>query len=129
MPTRAMSLPSRSGPGELRVHTCALNARDLDSLAAQAVRSAPCVCDGEWVGEGPEGVRQLLEREFAVNDELYARLGDVDGEPTVLEFDGGGIQRATLRFQGDGSGRIQGLSIEHRPGNPVVRGLVPEPSA
>lgn len=119
---------------DLRVHACALNARDLDALASHALRNAPCICDGEWVGEGPEAVRRALEREFAADGEVVARLGTVDGEPAVLEFDGSGsaIPRATLRFRGDPSGRIRELRIDHgerparpRPGAAVVG--VPEP--
>lgn len=117
---------------DLRVHACALNARDLESLASHALRTAPCICDGEWVGEGPEGVRRALEREFAANDEMVARLGTVDGEPAVLEFDGSGsaVPRATLRFRGDPSGRIRELRIDHgeRPAGPRAAIVgVPEP--
>jgi hypothetical protein len=104
---------------DFRVHTCALNARDLDTLAAQAVRAAPCFCDGEWVGEGPEGVRQALEREFKMNEDAVVRLGTVDGEPAVVEFDGGGVERATLRFRHDPRGRIRELRIDHRQAPPA----------
>lgn len=115
---------------DLRVHTCALNARDLDALANQALRSAPCFCDGEWVGEGPEGVRQALEKEFAMNDEAFARIGTVDGQPAVLGFDGGGAPRSILRFMGDGDGRIRELRIDHgaAPARPVVRIAIEEPA-
>lgn len=104
---------------DLRVHACALNARDLDSLANHALRSAPCFCDGEWVGEGPEAVRQALAKEFTVNEEAIARiarLGTVDGEPAVLEFDAGEQPhepRAVLRFVGGAGGRIRELRIDH----------------
>ena len=47
---------------DLRVHTCALNARDLDALSRQAIPHAACICDGHWVGEGPEAVRLALEK-------------------------------------------------------------------
>lgn len=100
-------------PRDLRVHACALNARDLDALSRQAVPHAACICDGEWVGEGPDAVRRALEKEFAMNEEVYARLGTVDGEPTVLEFDGDGATIGTLRFVGDPGGRIRELHIDH----------------
>lgn len=118
---------------DLRVHTCALNARDLDALANQAIRNAPCFRDGEWVGEGPEGVRQALEKEFAMNDEAFARIGTVDGRPAVLGFDGGGTPRAVLHFVGGNDGRIRELRIDHagspaRPARPPVRFSIDEPA-
>src|SRR5687768_10986108 len=95
-------------PRDLRLHTCALNARDLETLAAQAAPHAPCICDGEWVGEGPEAVRRALAKEFAVNEEVFARLGVHDGEPAILQFDSLGAQRTALRFRGQpGLGRFQ----------------------
>jgi hypothetical protein len=120
---------------DLRLHTCALNARDVETLAAQAAPHAPCICDGEWVGEGPEAVRQVLAKEFAAGEEVFARLGLHDGEPAVLQFDSSGAQRGALRFRGRlGGARFQELRIDHRPagsghpGRPVVEGLVPEPA-
>lgn len=98
---------------DLRVHACALNARDLDSLASQAFANAPCICDGEWVGEGPEAVRQALAKEFAPDGETIARIGTVDGQPAVLEFDGGETPRAILRFVPAPGGRIRELRIDH----------------
>src|SRR5690242_16962654 len=97
---------------DLRMHTCALNARDVETLAAQAAPHAPCICDGEWVGEGPEAVRAALTKEFAVNEEVFARLGVHDGEPAVLQFDSLGAERASLRFRGPGVGRYQELRID-----------------
>lgn len=121
---------------DLRLHTCALNARDVETLAAQAAPHAPCICDGEWVGEGPEAVRQALAKEFAGDEEVFARLGLHDGEPAVLQFDSSGAQRGALRFRGQlGGARFQELRIDHRPagsarpGRPLVEGLVPEPAA
>lgn len=114
---------------DLRVHTCALNARDVETLAAQAAPHAPCFCDGEWVGEGPEAVRRALSKEFAVNEEVFARLGVHEGEPAILQFDSHGAQRGTLRFRGQlGGARFQELRIDHKPaaGRAVV-GEVPEP--
>lgn len=103
----------------LRVNTCALNARDVETLAAQAAPHAPCICDGEWVGEGPEAVRQVLAKEFAVDEEVFARLGTHDGEPAILQFDAKGAQRTVLRFRGKaGAGRFQELRIDH-PGPPA----------
>ena len=117
---------------DLRVHACALNARDLDSLASHALRSAPCICDGEWVGEGPEAGRQALAREFELNPEAIVGLGTVDGEPAAVEFDAGGVERAVVRFRGDPSGRIRELRIDHgdRPARPRPAAAlvgVPEP--
>lgn len=118
---------------DLRVHTCALNARDVETLAAQAAPHAPCICDGEWVGEGPEAVRRALAREFAVNEEVFSRLGLHDGEPAILQFDSRGAQRGALRFRGQlGAARFQELRIDHpraaaRP--PAVETVVPEPAA
>lgn len=118
---------------DLRVHTCALNARDVETLAAQAAPHAPCICDGEWVGEGPDAVRRALAKEFAVNEEVFARLGLHDGEPAILQFDARGAQRSAMRFRGQlGAGRFQELRIDHRPpvaGRAVVEGPIPEPSA
>lgn len=100
---------------DLRVHTCAMNARDVETLATQAEPDAACICDGEWVGEGPDAVRRALQREFAVNEELFARLGTVDGEAVILEFDAVGEERASLRFRGEpGNGRFRELRIDHR---------------
>lgn len=112
---------------DLRVHTCALNARDLDALALQAVANAACICDGEWVGEGPDAVRQALEKEFAADEEVFARLGTVRGEPAVVGFDASGTALATLRFVGDPGGRIRELHIDHGERRPIVRPVVPEP--
>ena len=116
---------------DLRVHACALNARDMDALASQAFATSPCICDGEWVGEGPDAVRRALEKEFA-GDEAFARLATVDGEPAVLEFDGGGDEpRAVLRFLAAPGGRIRELRIDHAAAvpakRPVVRFEVDEP--
>lgn len=106
-------------PRDLRVHTCALNARDVETLAAQAARDAPCICDGEWVGEGPEAVRQVLAKEFAGEEEVFARLGMVDGEPVILQFDANGAPRGALRFRGSaGTGPYRELRIDHP--KPVV---------
>ncbi|MFA5944691.1 MAG: hypothetical protein WC876_09520 [Candidatus Thermoplasmatota archaeon] len=103
-------------PRDLRLHTCALNARDVETLAAQAAPHAPCFCDGEWVGEGPDAVRAALTKEFAVNEDLFARLGTHDGEPAILQFDSLGSQRGALRFRGEpGVGRFQELRIDHGP--------------
>ena len=125
---------------DLHLHACALNARDLETLASHAFRDAPCICDGEWVGEGPDAVRKALEKEFSMNEEAIgriARLGTVDGEPAVLEFDGGDEPhepRAILRFVGGGGGRIRELRIDHGerpprpPARPPVRFTVDEPS-
>ncbi|HUR25869.1 MAG TPA: hypothetical protein VM327_07655 [Candidatus Thermoplasmatota archaeon] len=100
---------------DLRVHTCALNARDVETLAAQAAPHAPCICDGEWIGEGPDAVRRALSREFAVNEEVFARLGVHEGEPAVLQFDSRGAPRSILRFRGQlGAARFQELRIDHR---------------
>ena len=121
---------------DLRLHTCALNAKDVETLAAQAAPHAPCICDGEWVGEGPEAVRRALAKEFAVNEEVFARIGLHDGEPAILQFDSLGAQRSTLRFRGQlGGSRFQELRIDHRPAPavrgapPVVEGVVPERTA
>jgi hypothetical protein len=114
---------------DFRVHTCALNARDLDHLAAHAVAGAPCFCDGEWVGEGPEALRRALEQEFRLNEDAIVRLGTVDGEPAALEFDAGGVERAVLRFRNDPRGRIRELRIDHRPAALVALAGAPEPAA
>ncbi len=113
---------------DLRVHTCALNARDLDALAHQAFRSAPCFCDGEWVGEGPAAFREALEKEFPRDSESFARLGLVDGQPAIVEFGAKGETLATLRFVGDATGRIRELRIDH-DSKRVVSAFVPEPAA
>jgi hypothetical protein len=100
---------------DLRLHTCALNARDVETLAAQAAPNAPCICDGEWVGEGPDAVRAALAKEFATDDEVFARLGTLDGEPAILQFDASGEQRSALRFLGGPApGRFHELRIDHR---------------
>ncbi len=114
---------------DLRVHTCALNARDVETLAAQAAPHAACICDGEWVGEGPEAVRKALTKEFAVNEEIFARLGLHDGEPAVLQFDSKGTQRSSLRFRGEpGVGRFQELRIDHRSAAAVVHAGLADPA-
>jgi hypothetical protein len=126
---------------DLRMHMCALNARDVETLAAQAAPHAPCFCDGEWVGEGPDAVRQALIKEFATDEEVFARLGLQDGEPAILQFDALGTQRGSLRFRQQGGGRFHELRIDHgrRPvavvpadlsagRSPVVQATVPEPT-
>ncbi|MEA3136019.1 MAG: hypothetical protein QOJ26_924 [Thermoplasmata archaeon] len=103
-------------PRDFRFHTCAMNARDVETLAAQAAPHAPCFCDGEWVGEGPEAVRAALAKEFAVNEDIFARVGEHLGEPAILQFDSGGAERSALRFRGGpgvGVGRFQELRIDH----------------
>src|ERR1041385_249036 len=111
-------------PRDLRVHTCALNARDLDTLVAQALPDAPCFCDGEWVGEGHDAIRLALEREFVANEDLIARVGTLRGEPAILEFDAGGAERGALRLV-ERAGRIHELRIEHPK---AMVGRVPEPA-
>ncbi|MHB1262519.1 MAG: hypothetical protein ACYC2H_12480 [Thermoplasmatota archaeon] len=109
---------------DLRLHTCALNARDVETLAAQAAPHAACICDGEWIGEGPDGVRQALAKEFALNEEVFARLGVHDGEPAVLQYDAKGAQRSALRFRGEpGVGRFQELRIDHDRATVIQSGL------
>lgn len=113
----------------LRVHACAINGRDLETLASHAEPDAPCFRDGEWVGEGPEGVRRLLQQEVA-GDDFLARMGHVAGEPVILEFSGGeGRWRAhgALRIRGDPEdGRIRELRLTHD--ERIVRAAVPEPA-
>lgn len=115
---------------DFRVHACALNARDIETLAAHAVQGAPCFCDGEWVGEGPEAFRRALEDEFRHNEEGIVRLGTVNGEPAALEFDAGGAARATLRFRHGPRGSIHELRIDHRqaPGAVLQLAGAPEPT-
>jgi hypothetical protein len=116
---------------DLRVHASSLNARDLDEIASHTLHSAPCICDGEWVGEGPDAVRQALEREFAVNEEAIVRLAEVDGRPTVLEYDGEGQPKAMLHIVGGAGGRIRELRIEHHGAAraPPLRWPIDEPGA
>ena len=115
---------------DLRVHTCALNARDLETLAAQAAPHAACICDGEWVGEGPDAVRAALAKEFAVNEEVFARLGLHDGEPAVLQFDAKGARRSALRFRGEpGVGRFRELRIDHDQPAAIVQAGLSDPGA
>lgn len=111
----------------MRMHTCALNARDLDTLVAQALPDAPCFCDGEWVGEGRDAIRQLLEREFVANEDIVARVGTHRGEPAILEFDAGGAARGAVRLVDGGRGRIRELRIDHSAS--LVQASVPEPTA
>lgn len=116
--------------GDLRMHACSLNARDLDAFSRHLLRSAPCLCDGEWVGEGPEAGRKALEREFAVNEEAIVRLGEVDGRPAVLEYDREGTPTARLHIiEGEG-GSIRELHIDHRVAGkaPPVRWSIDEPA-
>jgi hypothetical protein len=108
----------------LRVHRCALNARDLDALARQAAPHAPCLCDGEWVGEGPDAVLEALQREFR-DDEVIVRFAQLDGEPVVVGFGAEGEPRATFRIATAADGRIRELRIDHGPA--VSSRLVPEP--
>lgn len=112
----------------LRVHTCAFNGRDLETFAAQAVPNAACICDGKWVGEGPDGVRRLLEAEYALNADVIGRMEQHRGEDVIAEFAADGVQRrGTLRIRGDSRvGRIHEMRIEHN--GPVVTAGVPEPA-
>jgi hypothetical protein len=112
----------------IRMHACAFNGRDLDSLASQAVPNAPCFCDGEWVGEGPQAMRDALEREFTQEANLVARMARLDDEPVIVEMTGGEGNwqaRGAVRILGGRDGRIRELHIDHR--EPVVRAVVPEP--
>lgn len=112
----------------LRLHACAFNGRDLENLAAQAEPHAPCFCDGEWVGEGPDALRQALERELTQEANLVARMAVVDDEPILVELSGGEGHwhpHGTLRFRGGAGGRIREFHIDHR--GPTVRSAVPEP--
>lgn len=108
----------------LRVHSCAFNGRDVETFAAHTHPQATCFCDGEYVGEGPDGVRQLLEREFE-RGEWIAKVEQVQGEDVLVEFSPDGRQRHGLvRVRGQPDGRIREVRIEH---GPVVRANVPEP--
>ena len=112
----------------LRLHACAFNGRDLDNLAAQASPHAPCFCDGVWVGEGPQALRDALEREFTQEANLVARMGMLDDEPILVELSGGEghwAQRGTVRIRGGEGGRIREMRIDH--GSALVRAAVPEP--
>ncbi len=113
----------------LRLHACAFNGRDLDNLAFAAAPDAPCFCDGEWVGEGPQAMRDALEREFIQEANLVGRMASLDNEAVILEMSGGEghwTPRGAVRIRGDASGRIRELHIDHR--EPTVRAVVPEPA-
>lgn len=112
----------------LRLHACAFNGRDLENLASQAEPDAPCFCDGEWVGEGPRGMREALEREFTQEANLVARMAMLGDEPILVELSGGEghwDQRGTVRLRGGEGGRIREMRIDH--GGPLVRAAVLEP--
>ena len=112
----------------VRMHACAFNGRDLDNIALQAEADAPCFCDGEWVGEGPQAVREALEREFTQDANLVARMARLDNEPVLMEIagnEGRWETRGALRFKDDGAGRIRELRIDHGPR--IIGNLVPEP--
>src|SRR5687768_14731330 len=96
----------------IRMHACAFNGRDLENIALQAEEDAPCFCDGEWVGEGPKGMREALEREFTQDANLVARMAHFDNQPVIMELGGGEGHwepRGALRFRADGAGRIREL--------------------
>lgn len=117
-----------TAPRDLRLHVCAFNGRDLDSLASQAAPDAPCFCDGEWVGEGPGAMRAALEREFTQDANLVARAARIGDEPVIMELggsEGRWVPRGAVRIRGDRHGRIREMHIDHR--DRVVNGLVPEP--
>lgn len=112
----------------LRLHACAFNGRDLDNLAFAAAPDAPCFCDGEWVGEGPQALRDALEREFTQDANLVGRMAKLDNdEAVIMEFagtEGHWTPRGSVRIRGDGHGRISELHIDHRE---PMRSFVPGP--
>jgi ketosteroid isomerase-like protein len=99
----------------LRVHASAINGRDVESLVAHATPDAACFCDGQWVGEGPEAVRAMLEAEYTLHNDLIARVDEHNGEPVIVEFGPDGQDRhATVRIRGDRhDGRIREIRLDH----------------
>jgi ketosteroid isomerase-like protein len=101
----------------LRVHACCLTGRDVDTVAANAAPDAICFCDGEYVGEGADGIRKALLQELADNEELVARVASLDGETVVAELagpDGHWSPRAAVRIRADDEG-IHEIRITHDP--------------
>jgi len=99
----------------LRVQARAFNAKDVGTLVGHATAAARCIRDGEWLGEGPDAIRDGLEAEWRRG--CVGRLLDVDGEPVLVEYDGEGAGPAqgTIRFRFDGD-RITECRIDHEPG-------------
>ena len=98
----------------LRVHGGAFNARDVDSLSGHYLPHARCICDGNLVGEGFEGMRQAVAAEHARGD-IVGHLVDLDGEPCLVEMAGPEGRRepmGVLRLAWQGE-RVSELRIDH----------------
>ncbi|HLF16202.1 MAG TPA: nuclear transport factor 2 family protein [Candidatus Thermoplasmatota archaeon] len=91
----------------------AFNGHDLEGLEAHVAQGAPCIRDGELLGEGPAAVRRALQEEYKLSEELVGRVMELDGEPVVVEWDGEGWGRPIGVLRVAGEGRITGLRIDH----------------
>lgn len=112
----------------LRVHACAFNGRDVESVAAHGAATTACFSDGKWVGEGPEAIRRLLEAEYARHDDMIAKVDEENGEPVIVEFGPDGQDRhATVRIHSRPTdGCIREIHVTHLS-SPLRRPDVPRP--
>ncbi|MES2155632.1 MAG: hypothetical protein V4510_10895 [bacterium] len=104
----------------LRVHAGCCNGHELEQLLGHYGPQSRAILDGCLVGEGPEGVRLALQKEFG--DNMVSRVQLVDGEPVLVEYDGEGpTPTAVLRLEAH-DGRVSEVRIDHD--SEAVRRLV-----
>jgi hypothetical protein len=108
----------------LRMHACAFNGRDVESMVAQATPATAIFKDGRWVGEGLEAVRRAILDEYARGD-VIGRLMTLDGETVLAEWsgpEGARVPTGAMRIQAGPSSQIRELRIDHD--EDIVRRLV-----
>jgi len=109
----------------LRVHAGCCNGHEVDQLMGHYGPQSRAILDGRLVGEGPEGIRRALQKEFGSN--MVSRVQHLEGEPVLVEYDAEGHEpRAVLRLEAR-DGRVTEVRIEHDAD--VVRRLVERASA
>lgn len=101
----------------LAVHSRALTAHDVDTIVGHAHQAVRCMCDGQWMGEGPDVLRKAIEAEYVGRDPLVGRIMDLDGEPVLVAFEAsetGHKPHGVMRFHSSAQ-RITECRIEHQP--------------
>lgn len=96
----------------LRIHASCCNGQSVDQLMGHYTPQTRTLLDGCLVGEGHEGVRRALAREFEAG--TISRVEELDGEPVLVEYDAErGQPKAVLRMEARG-GRVVEVHIDHR---------------
>lgn len=94
----------------LRVHAGCCNGHEVGLLMGHYGPQSRALLDGRLVGEGVEGIRLVLQREFEGN--RISRVQRLDGDPVLVEYEGDGREpTAVLRLEAR-EGHVLEIRIE-----------------